>query len=104
VFIDHLRADDGAYAADRERNFLEEHRDDHRVHWRVSSRSLRPCPHARCAAPLMQLVAGRLNEDVEITGVHLTGNLSVRFQLVRQPSLRRTLTFVIAESGTDEWR
>ena len=106
IFVDSFHGDSFYYGPSAQNgtndsplaHYTREHRNDRRSAWRDGSGALRPCTGMRCVAPLTQKLIARMKQVLGFMRIHELGNLTVRFELCREPGVKRTLRYVMAET------
>ena len=79
--------------------YARNHRNDPRPSYRLTSNPLRPCPRQRCAGQLTQLLQQRLTDTSGVQRVQVVGSLRLQFELRREPTVVRTLRYVVGTWG-----
>ena len=98
IFVDPMTADGDPKAnAEIFRGYASTHAHDLRPSWRTGSDRLRPWQESY-ASPLTHLLRARMEEHPAIARVKALGNLTIHFELRRQPGYVRTLRYLVSFS------
>ena len=106
IFVDPMTDHHGRFSASAQRgegdsplsHYVRRHHADRRPAWMQTSASFRPCTNLLCAPSLTSLLEARMQQDAGFSRVKVLGNLTLRFELRREPGLARTLRYVVADS------